>query len=249
MTIYGQIYDLIRKRKVHMTLIDPASQDVSRSTEIAVEAERAGTDFLMIGGSTSIDMNAMDETIDSIKKETRRPVIIFPGSSSMISGHADAIYFMSLLNSRNPNFIIGHQVKAAPYLKKMGIETIPMGYLVFDPGMTVGKVGEADLIDNEKEDSAVSYSLAAQMMGMKLIYLEAGSGSPVTVNPKIVRAVKAQITVPLIVGGGIRTRENASLIAKAGADVVVTGTIVEKAEKVYDALKPIIQEIKSIKKS
>lgn len=246
MTIYSQICDLTKKRKVHMTLIDPASQNISRSTEIAVEAEKAGTDFLMIGGSTSIDMRAMDETIESIKSQTERPVIIFPGSSSMISRYADAIYFMSLLNSRNPNFIIGHQVKAAPYLKNMGIETIPMGYLVFDPGMTVGKVGEADLIDNQKEDSAVAYSLAAQMMGMRLIYLEAGSGAPVTVNPKIVRAVKSQIDVPLVVGGGIRTREKASIIAKAGADIVVTGTIVEKAEKVYDALKPIIQEIKSI---
>ena len=247
MTVYGEICELIKKRKVHMTLIDPASQDISRSTEIAVEAEKAGTDFFMIGGSTSIDMKAMDETIESIKRETRKPVIIFPGSSSMISRHADAIYFMSLLNSRNPDFIIGHQVKAAPYLKKMKVETIPMGYLVFDPGMTVGKVGEANLIDNNKEDCALAYSLAAQMMGMKLIYMEAGSGSPVTVNPKIVKAVKSQVSVPLIVGGGIRTRERASLIAKAGADVVVTGTIVEKAEKVYDALMPIIQEIKSVK--
>ena len=246
MNIYSQICELAKKRKVHMTLIDPASQDVRRSTEIAVEAERAGTDFLMIGGSTSIDMKAMDDTIENIKKKTTKPVIIFPGSSSMISRFADAIYFMSLLNSRNPDFIVGHQVKAAPYLKKMGIETIPMGYLVFDPGMTVGKVGEADLIDNGKEDSAIAYSLAAQMMGMKLVYLEAGSGAPVTVNPKIVRAVKSQIEVPLIVGGGIRTRESASLIAKAGADIVVTGTIVEKAEKVYEALKPIIQEIKSV---
>jgi phosphoglycerol geranylgeranyltransferase len=246
MTIYSQIYNLTLKRKVHMTLIDPASQNISRSTEIAIEAERAGTDFFMIGGSTSIDMKVMDDTISGIKKETTKPVIIFPGSSLMISRYADAIYFMSLLNSRNPNFIIGHQVKAAPFLKKMGIETIPMGYLVFDPGMTVGKVGEADLIDNRNEDPAIAYSLAAQMLGMKLVYLEAGSGAPVTVNPRIVKAVKSQISVPLIVGGGIRTKENASIIAKAGADVVVTGTIVEKAEKVYDALEPIIREIKSV---
>ena len=93
-------------------------------------------------------------------------------------------------------------MKAAPYLKKMKVETIPMGYLVFDPGMTVGKVGEADLIDTNKEDCALAYSLAAEMMGMKLIYLEAGSGAPVTVNPKIVKAVKAQVSVPLVVGGG-----------------------------------------------
>ncbi len=244
MNVYDQLKDISQKRKVHMTLIDPASQNIKRSTEIAVEAERAGTDFIMIGGSTSIDMKAMDETIKSIKDETETPVIIFPGSSSMISRYADAIYFMSLLNSRNPDFIIGHQVKAAPFLKKMGIETIPMGYLVFSPGMTVGKVGEANLIDNNNPETAIAYALAAQMMGMKLIYLEAGSGSPETVNPEVVREVKKVAEVPLIVGGGIRSPEKASLIASSGADIVVTGTIVEKAGKVHDALKPIIDAIK-----
>ncbi len=244
MNVYSQIKSITEKRKVHMTLIDPASQNIRRSTEIAIEAEKAGTDFFMIGGSTSIDMNVMDETIKSIKKETKTPVIIFPGSSSMISRYADAIYFMSLLNSRNPDFIIGHQVKAAPILKKMGVETIPMGYLVFAPGMTVGKVGEANLIDNGNSDIAVAYALAAQMMGMKLIYLEAGSGSPETVNPDIVKAVRKITEVPLIVGGGIRSPEKASLIASAGADVVVTGTIVEKTSKVLEALKPIVEAVK-----
>lgn len=245
MTVLSKIKTLSEERKIHMTLIDPASQDLERSTQIAVEAERAGTDFIMIGGSTEIDMAAMDLTISSIKKNTKTPVIIFPGSSSMISRHADAIYFMSLLNSRNPDFIIGHQVKAAPYLKKMGIETIPMGYLVFDPGMTVGRVGEANLIDNNDGALAVAYSLAAEMMGMQLVYLEAGSGSPVTVNPEIVKAVKSIVSIPLIVGGGIRSPEKAALIARAGADVVVTGTIVEHADKVTEALAPIVSAIKS----
>ncbi len=246
MNIYNQLKEATQKSKVHMTLIDPASQDTGRSTEIAVEAEKAGTDFFMIGGSTSIDMEVMDETIKSIKNRTKIPVIIFPGSSSQVSKHADAIYFMSLLNSRNPDFIIGHQVKAAPFLKKMGVETIPMGYLVFRPGMTVGKVGEADLIDNRNPEPAVSYALAAQMMGMKLIYLEAGSGSPETIDPKVVRAVSEVAEVPLIVGGGIRSPGKAAEIASAGADIVVTGTIVEKTERVLDALKPIIQAVKNV---
>lgn len=249
MNVLSRINNLSKRRKVHMTLIDPASQDLDRSTRIAIEAERAGTDFFMIGGSTAIDMKSMDDTIRSIKKNTSRPVIIFPGSSAMISAYADAIYFMSLLNSRNPDFIVGHQVKAAPYLKKMGIEIIPMGYLVFDPGMTVGRVGEANLIDNDNEESAVAYSLAAQMMGMKLVYLEAGSGSPVTVNPNVVKAVKSQLQVPLIVGGGIRSPEKAELIAGAGADIVVTGTIVEQTDKVTEALRPIISAIKNTPKN
>lgn len=244
MTIYSRIQNLTRKRKVHMTLIDPASQNVERSTEIAVEAEKAGTDFFMIGGSTEIDGDGLDQTIKSIKASTKRPVIIFPGSSSMISRHADAIYFLSLLNSRNPDFIIGHQVRAAPYLKKMAIETISMGYLVFSPGMTVGKVGEANLIEDGEDEKAISYALAAQMMGMKLVYLEAGSGAHSTVNPRTVSAVRSQMSVPLIVGGGIRTPEKAELIARSGADIVVTGTIVEKSEKVFDALGPIIDKVK-----
>lgn len=244
MNVYAEILSLARKRKVHMTLIDPASQSVERSAVIAGEAEKAGTDFFMIGGSTQIDGKVMDETIKGIKSSTKRPVIIFPGSSSMISRYADAIYFMSLLNSRNPDFIMGHQVRAAPYLKAMGVETIPMGYLVFSPGMTVGKVGEANLIESNGADLAVAYSLAAQMIGMRLVYLEAGSGAPVTVNPKIVERVKGEISIPLIVGGGIRTPESASLIAAAGADIVVTGTIVERTERVMESLRPIVETIK-----
>lgn len=246
MNIYNHLKDTAKKSKVHMTLIDPASQNTKRSTEIAVEAEKAGTDFFMIGGSTSIDMKVMDETIKNIKDRTKTPAIIFPGSSSMISRYADAIYFMSLLNSRNPDFIIGHQVKAAPFLKKMGVETIPMGYLVFKPGMTVGKVGEANLIDNKSPEPAVSYALAAQMIGMRLIYLEAGSGSPETIDPLVVSAVKKVAEVPLIVGGGIRDAGKAAEIASAGADIVVTGTIVEKTGKVRESLQPIIEAIKKI---
>ncbi len=243
MTVYSEILSLTKTRKVHMTLIDPASQDIDRSCEIAMEAEKAGTDFLMIGGSTEINEEAMDETIKEIRKKCLKKIIIFPGSSSMISRYADAIYFMSLMNSRNPEFIVGHQAKAAPYLKKMGIETIPMGYLVFHPGMTVGKVGEANLIDNDGMENAIGYSLTAEMMGMKLVYLEAGSGSPVTVNPEIVSEVKKKISIPLIVGGGIRTPENAKRIADSGADIIVTGTIAEKADKVRDALRPIIDAV------
>ncbi|EQB72393.1 MAG: hypothetical protein AMDU1_APLC00009G0031 [Thermoplasmatales archaeon A-plasma] len=245
MNVYSEILERLKKQKIHMTLIDPAKQAPEQSADIAQEAERAGTDYIMIGGSTEIDRNRMDQTIREIKKKCGRKIVIFPGSSAMISPHADAIYFMSLLNSRSPEFLFRHQVRAAPHLKKMGIETIPMGYLVFYPGMTVGKVGEADLLDGNDPVPAVSYSLAAEMMGMKLIYLESGSGSPSTVSPDVISAVKHETSVPIIVGGGIRDSETARKIAESGADIIVTGTIVEGCTDIYQRLMPIIKAVHS----
>lgn len=247
MTVYAEIKELTKKKKVHMTLIDPATQDPERSALIAKEAERAGTDFLMIGGSTLIDSLKIRQTIDRIKEETKKKTIIFPGSASMISDNADAIYFMTLLNSRSTKFLIEQQAAAAPILKKMGIETIPMGYLVFEPGMTVGKVGDAELIGREDEKKAVSFSLAAEMLGMKLVYLESGSGSPTFVSEKVIRSVSSMLEIPLIVGGGIRDPEAASRVAEAGADIVVTGTVAERTAHVYETLHPIVEAVQATK--
>lgn len=245
MTVYSEIHDLTEKRKVHMTLIDPAAQAADRSALIAGQAERAGTDFIMIGGSTKIDSDQIGEAISGIKKATGLKTIIFPGSASMISKNADAIYFMSLLNSKSTNFLIKQQARAAPILRKMGVETIPMGYIVFEPGMTVGKVGEAELIERDDSENAVAYSLAAEMLGMKLVYLESGSGSPTHVSEAVVSAVASQLKIPLIVGGGIRDGKTAKRIAESGADIIVTGTVAEKSENVYDVLKPIIDSVHS----
>lgn len=246
MNVLKEILDGIKNRKLHMTLIDPASQSPERSARIAHEAERAGTDYIMIGGSTMIDPAALRETITRIREQTGLKIIIFPGSASMVSDNADAIYFMSLLNSSTNEFIIRHQMLAAPVLKKIGLETISMGYIVFEPGMTVGKVGKADLVDREDSDTAVSYSLAAEMLGMKLIYLESGSGSPTYVSEDVVSSVHRSIGIPLIVGGGIRNPENARKIAEAGADIIVTGTVAEQAESIFEALEPIVSAIKTV---
>jgi len=243
LTVLGTLKSLLERNPVHMTLIDPAAQTEDRSAQIAQEAENAGTDFFMIGGSTNINEEKMDSCIVAIKRVTTKPVIIFPGSSSMISRHADAIYFLSLLNSRNPEFIVGHQAKAAPALKKLGIETISMGYLVFEPGMTVGKTGEANLIGRNDPDTALSYAIAAELFGMDLIYLEAGSGSPVTVDPEIVRRVKQRVSIPVVVGGGIRSASSAKLVVSAGADVIVTGTVAERSSSVKESLSPIISAV------
>ena len=245
MNVLEEIMIKSGKEKIHMTLIDPASQSLKKSSSIAADAEKAGTDYFMIGGSTGITQSVMDECIIEIKKCTDTKVIIFPGSSSMISKYADAIYFMSLLNSTDPEFIVRHQMKASQFLRKFNLEIIPMGYLVFEPGMTVGKVGKVDLIGREDSDQALSYALAAQFFGMKLIYFEAGSGASSYVSPALVSAVRPNIDIPLLVGGGIRNAESAREIASSGADVIVTGTIAEKSDDVYGTLKPIIEAIKS----
>lgn len=244
MKVYDEIISTLKNDRIHMTLIDPASQDATRSAAIAREADRAGTDYFMIGGSTEIDAERMDCTIGEIRQVTEKKIIIFPGSSSMVSRKADAIYFMTLMNSRNPEFIVKHQVKAAPVLRNLKIETISMGYLIFKPGMTVGRIGEADLLDESNMGEVLSYSIAAEMFGLKMLYLEAGSGSPNHLRPETVRAVKSSIGLPLVVGGGIRDPEASRNISTAGADIVVTGTVAEKSSNIERVLGSIIRSMK-----
>ncbi|MCY0851726.1 MAG: geranylgeranylglyceryl/heptaprenylglyceryl phosphate synthase [Thermoplasma acidophilum] len=246
MTVLEDMLRKTRNGKVHMTLIDPGAKPPQECARIAEEAEMAGTDFIMVGGSTDIDSRTMDEAISAIKAKTDLKVIIFPGSSLMISPRADAIFFMSLLNSGSLEYVVGHQVKAAIPLSMMKIEKIPMAYLVFDPGMTVGRVGKAHLIPRDDERTALSYALAAQYFGFKLVYFEAGSGSPYHVGENVVRKVKQELDIPVIVGGGIRTPEAAKALAQAGADMIVTGTIAERSANVYEALHPIVDSIKEV---
>jgi phosphoglycerol geranylgeranyltransferase len=230
-------------KALHMTLIDPAKQDCSHAGSIAAAAERAGTDAIMVGGSTGVTQENLDETILSIKGKVKVPVIYFPSGAHAISRHADAIYFMSMLNSRNRKMIICEQVAAAPIVARMGLETMAMGYVIVEPGMKVGEVGEADVVRRNDFQTAVAYGLAAQFMGMDLVYYEAGSGAPEPVPADMVAAVKKNLRIPVVVGGGIRTPEQAETIRKAGADIIVTGTVVElggfasKLESIIQAIK------------
>lgn len=245
MSVYEKIYSKMGKQKLHMTLIDPATSGVQGSVKIAEQAERAGTDFILIGGSTNLSISEMDNATGAIKSRIETPVIIFPGSASMFTKLADAIFFMSLLNSRDREFIIDHQIKASRIVRQSGIESISMGYLIFEPGMTVGRVGKANLIGREDETLAVQYSLAAELLGMSIVYLEAGSGADKHISCDVVRAVKSNAKIPIIVGGGIRNEESSREIAQAGADIVVTGTITERTPDVYSKLKPIIESVKN----
>jgi phosphoglycerol geranylgeranyltransferase len=224
------IVETLRSHKMHMTLVDPAKQSPETAGAIALKAQSAGSDAIMVGGSTGITQENLDRTIDEIKRASELPVIYFPSGANAIAKRCDAIYFMSMLNSRNPRNITGEHARGAPVIKSLGLEPLSMGYIIVEPGMKVGEVGEADVVGREDTERAVGYALAAEFLGMALVYLEAGSGAPAPVPVNMIRSVKESIGIPLIVGGGITSPDRAKEIAVAGADIIVTGTLVENGD-------------------
>ncbi len=230
---------------VHLTLIDPASQTPDEAAEIAHAAALGGTDAIMVGGSTGAGGVVLDQTLLKIKEKTDKPTILFPGNASGVSRYADAIFFMSLLNSRDINFITGNQVMGAPIVYKSGIEPISMAYLIVEPGGTVGWVGDAKLIPKHKPELAVAYALAGKYFGMHYTYLEAGSGADAPVTPEMIGAVKHVLgDNKLIVGGGIRDGKTAKMCAAAGADMIVTGTILEESANVTVKIEELVSSIR-----
>ncbi len=227
MKVREYIAATLKKHKMHMTLIDPAKQSPEESSAIARKACRAGTDAIMVGGSTGVTQENLDQTVEQIKQSCRLPVIYFPSGANAIARKCDAIYFMSMLNSKNVRNITREHVKGAPIIKKLGIEPISMGYVVVEPGMKVGEVGEAEPVRRDDIPTLIGYALTTEFFGMDLLYLEAGSGAPEPVPSKMIQAARESVDIPLIVGGGIVTSEQAAEVASAGADIVVTGTIVE----------------------
>src|SRR5207237_8122303 len=191
------------KGPLHMTLLDPDKQAPAEAAALSSEAAAAGTDAIMIGGSTGVTQNKVDATVLAIKEAAKVPVILFPASAANLSPHADALYFMSLLNSRDPRLIIGEQRLAAPVVRAWGLETIPMAYLVVEPGMRAGEVGDAELISRKNPTVAVQYALAAQLLGMKLVYLAAGSGAPEPVPDRMLPAIRDAVGIRFVVAEGV----------------------------------------------
>ena len=243
MTLAKDIVKKVKKKKLHFALLDPDKQSPEKAGEIAKKAELAGSSVIMVGGSTILSQEQVDDCVKAIKKHSKLPVILFPSGAKFLSKYADGVFFMSLLNSRNLDFVIREHVKGAPFVKYYGIEPISMGYVIVEPGMTAGKVGEVDLIEKDDIETAVGYALSAQYLGMDFFYLEAGSGAPEPISNEMIKAVKSAIDIPLIVGGGIRRPLVASEKANAGADIVVTGTKLEEDKHVKKTLADLIKAI------
>ena len=237
----------LAKGTVHFTLLDPdpAKLSVESAKVIAKRMQEAGTDAFMIGGSTGVTTENLGAIAIAVREATGLPTIYFPSDVHAISDEVDVMLFMSIVNSSNPKFITHYQAKAAPYIKMLNIPTIPMAYIVVEPGMTVGRVSEAKLIPRDNIEGATGFALAAQMMGMQLVYLEAGSGADKPVPPEMIETVKMNIDVPLIVRGGIRTPEAAAAAREAGADIIVTGTFVEQCSD-DTLLRAVVKAAKGI---
>jgi len=231
----------------HFSLLDPdpLSTSIENVVEQAVLVEKAGSDAIMVGGSTIFGV--IDEAVAQIGEAVEIPTILFPGNITGVSEHADAIFFMSLLNSTNPYWIIGAQALAAPKVKMSGIETIPMAYLMVAPGKTAAWVGDAKPFLRDKPKIPAMYAIAAELMGMKLVYLEAGSGAEGGgVPPEMISTVSKFIEIPIITGGGFNDKASVVNAVNAGASIVVQGTYIEKQVQ-HDkgkGLKEIIQGLK-----
>ncbi len=218
------------QRAGYWVLIDPDKWEFKQLAGIATAAGESGADAILIGGSLLLTSN-FDEVVQTIRAAAKVPCLIFPGSALQISRYADAILFLSLVSGQNPSYLIGEQIKAAPLIKHLGLEAIPTGYMLIESGRVTSAefMSHTRPIPRDKNDIAKATALAAEYLGMKLIYLEAGSGAQHPVPLEMIRAVASYVHVPVIAGGGIRTPDWAEQCVEAGASFVVTGNILERS--------------------
>ncbi len=233
----------LERGAVHFTLIDPDKSPGATAAEIARGAVELGSDAILLGGSTGISPKVMGAAARAIRAGVDVPVIIFPEGPGSLTPDADAVLFMSLLNSRNLDLVIRAHARAAPAVRAMHLEPIPLGYLVIAPGMRVGEVGQVDAVARDDLAGAAGYALAAELLGMRLVYLEAGSGAPAPVPASMVRAVRDALSIPLIVGGGIRSGADARSLLDAGAQILVTGTVTEE-QGLGGGFREILEEVR-----
>ena len=243
--IYNYILDLKNSGKKSLfVLIDPDKDSPQALKSQAVAAQDTGAAAIFIGGSY-ISGDIFEQTVRELKTGLEIPLIIFPGGSAQLSPHADAVLFLSLISGRNPQYLIGEHVAAAPVVKKMELEVISTAYMLIESGRisAVEFISNTKPIPREQTGIAAAHAIAAEMLGMKMVYLEAGSGALLPVPPEMIAAVRKSTTLPLIAGGGIRSPEQAEQAVSAGADFIVVGNALEKSEGKTALLKQIVQAI------
>ena len=216
-------------KKSFAVLIDPDKVNDHNMEQLISLAVAAEVDYFLVGGSLVVS-NYLDECLQLIRRECAIPTILFPGSPSQVSKYADALLYLSLISGRNPELLIGQHVISAPFVKKSGLEIMSTGYMVVDGGAptTVSYISNASPLAADKNEIAVCTAMAGEMLGMKLIYMDAGSGAKRAINEGMIEKVAVAINVPLIIGGGIVEPEKAYRNCKAGADVIVVGNAIEK---------------------
>jgi phosphoglycerol geranylgeranyltransferase len=236
--------------KKFAVLIDPDKVRLAKWQKVLDHAVEAGVDYFFIGGSLVVN-DMLDYVLKSMKEKCNIPMILFPGNSFQLSYKADAILFLSLISGRNADLLIGKHVITAPFLKVSPLEIISTGYMLVDGGVltSVQYMSNTNPIPNTKDDIALCTALAGEMLGLKMIYMDAGSGAKVPVPSSMIEAVSGAVSIPLIVGGGIKTPEKAMETAKAGADIIVVGNAIEKdpslVAEMADAIHSFSAQLKS----
>jgi phosphoglycerol geranylgeranyltransferase len=237
--------ELKKKKALLFVLIDSEVSNLESSKELAKDVEKIGASAILVGGSSATDQIEMAQVVKGIKKGIKIPIILFPGNVTGVVPDADAILFSSLMNSENPYFITQAQALGAPSVLKFGLEPLPTAYLVIGDGTSAWFVGSARGIPFEKPKIAAAYALAAQFLGMRFVYLEAGSGAKSTVTPEMVKTVRGVFNGFLIVGGGIKDVKTAKELVKAGANALVIGTFLEKG----GSIKKLTEIAKTIQRA
>ncbi len=231
-----------RKKKLLAVLIDPDSYQPVKLKELVGKAE-TGIDFFFLGGS--LTSNAIEPLTKLIKRLTKIPIILFPGNLLQLDKNADALLLLSLVSGRNPELLIGNHVIAAPFIRQSGLESISTAYMLIESGITtsVEYISNTKAIPRNKTNIAIATAIASELLGFSLIYLEAGSGAKYPVPPEMIRAIKNETNLPLIVGGGIRSNENCVKAYRAGADMIVVGNSLETKPELLDEFLKIKKEL------
>lgn len=242
MKVWECIKSTVAERAMHFSLIDPTKQPIDRACEIAKKVEEAGSDLILIGCSVGLG-RIMDEYIKAIKSEVSLPVVVFPNSLDSVSPYMDAMLLLSLVNSNSPYWITTLPAQIAVAAKRAGKEVISSAYIIVEPGMLVGWVADAKPLLRYKPELAGFYALYAEAFGFKLFHMDVGSGAPEPVPVEMVKTARRLINLPIVIGGGIRTPQQAGELVKAGADILITGNILEHTKDVSKTVSEITEAI------